>query len=280
MEDMKRLNTIVVVALSSILLASCSTSQTISNTLKIKSQADTAYQKQDCATAIQLYQKLSRALPSDTHSLLRQGNCFARQEKYQAAQKAYEEALQRDPTFTKAWHNLSYIQAQQLRQTTLKMLNHTDPANTALDPIRRLAKKVLAAYNMSIIAAPKQQELQQSSNTNKEDADSEVTETGVTKPIVSSSLESQIIQATSGGSSDIEISDKNLFDLKTNTGPNASKTVYSSPASDLGPELSPIESDPAKTEVQTDGVQPNLVPSKQLTKPIVLPEGSEIPHVE
>jgi tetratricopeptide (TPR) repeat protein len=127
-------------------------------TLDKQIQADTFYEQQQCDKAIPLYKSLSIAMPNDTKSLLRIGNCYAKSQDFGNAQEAYQQALIRDNSFVKAWYNLAYVRAQLLASTVTEMYKHTDPASPEAEKIRNLTVQVLAPFEINLDAANEMQE--------------------------------------------------------------------------------------------------------------------------
>lgn len=109
-------------------------------------EADQAYARKDCKAAIPLYRELADNLVENSQVLLRLGNCLVREQHREEAMSAYREALLRDPSFVKAWYNLSYIQAQDLALTVADMSSNVDPADPAAERVRILTDKILAAF--------------------------------------------------------------------------------------------------------------------------------------
>lgn len=141
-------------------LSAC-TQNTIKNvqvTLDNQIQADTYYADGQCEKAIPLYRSLSIAMPKDTKSLLRVGNCYAKAQDYVQAQEAYQQALSRDNTFVKAWYNLAYVRAQTLASTVTEMYKYTDPTSPEAEQIRSLTLQVLAPFNINLDDASEVQE--------------------------------------------------------------------------------------------------------------------------
>ena len=164
---------------ATILLSGCAaTAQRTEALLDLQTKASKAYEAGDCEAAVALYGRLADRFGTDTQSLLRIGNCHARSQRWTDARKAYRNALTRDPKFVKAWHNLSYVQARELEQTFVRMAGALDPAHPATAGIRRLAERVLAAFDWPLkspatvvpVAAPRPQREQRSADQNVKQA--------------------------------------------------------------------------------------------------------------
>ena len=97
-----------------------------------------------------MYRLLAMQLPKNAKSLLRIGNCHARNLRQDDAILAYKEALARDPYYNSAWYNLGLIQAQMLGQTMAEMGSYIDPADSSMDAMRTLSQVVLEAFSITI----------------------------------------------------------------------------------------------------------------------------------
>jgi len=117
-------------------------------TLDKQVEADREYALGDCKKAIPLYKSLSLTMKSDTQSLLRVGNCYAKEKDYVRAEQAYQQALSRDNNFTKAWYNLSYVRAQVLADTVMEMYRHVDPSSVEAERIRILTEQILSPFEI------------------------------------------------------------------------------------------------------------------------------------
>lgn len=136
--------------LTSLIACTQNSVKTVQVTLDKQVEADRYYAEQQCDKAIPLYKSLSIALPKDTKSLLRIGNCYARAKDFMQAQEAYQQALIRDNSFVKAWYNLAYVRAQLLASTVTEMYKHTNPTSPEAEKIRDLTVKVLAPFDLDI----------------------------------------------------------------------------------------------------------------------------------
>ena len=119
-------------------------------TLDNQVEADTLYAQGDCEKAIPLYKSLAVSMTSDTKSLLRLGNCYAKAKDYGLAEQAYQQAIIRDNSFIKAWYNLSYVRAQVLAETVMQMYKHVDPGSPEAENIRTLTQQVLAPFEIDL----------------------------------------------------------------------------------------------------------------------------------
>lgn len=157
---MARLIYLVCVLAVLAVLAGCSQNsvKNIQVTLDKQIEADTYYEQQQCDKAVPLYKSLSIAMPNDTKSLLRIGNCYAKSEDFGNAQEAYQQALIRDNSFVKAWYNLAYVRAQLLASTVTEMYKHTDPASPEAEKVRNLTIQILAPFEINLDATNEMQE--------------------------------------------------------------------------------------------------------------------------
>tara|TARA_R110001606_G_scaffold361754_7_gene515183 strand:+ start:80406 stop:80870 length:465 start_codon:yes stop_codon:yes gene_type:complete len=148
----------LVCILVSLVACSQNSVKNVQITLDKQITADTYYEQQQCDKALPLYKSLSIAMPNDTKSLLRMGNCYAKSQDYVQAQEAYQQALNRDNGFVKAWYNLAYVRAQLLASTVTEMYKHTDPASPEAEKIRNLTVQVLAPFEIKLDASNEMQE--------------------------------------------------------------------------------------------------------------------------
>jgi len=135
-----------------VLLSACNHTSVkkITNLLEQQIEADNYYAQDQCEKALPLYKELSQAMLTDTNSLLRMGNCYAREQNYSQAERAYILALERDPSFIKAWYNLSYIRARILARTVSEMYKNVDPSSEDAEKIRALTVDILAPFNLEL----------------------------------------------------------------------------------------------------------------------------------
>ncbi len=148
----------LVLALLSLTACAQNAVKNVESTLAMQIDADTYYVEQQCDKAVPLYKSLSIALPKDTKSLLRIGNCYARDNNFTQAQEAYQLAIMRDNQFIKAWYNLTYVRAQILANTVTEMYQHIDQSSPETEQIRDLTIQVLAPFDITVDATREIQE--------------------------------------------------------------------------------------------------------------------------
>lgn len=122
----------------------------IQTTLDMQVEADNFYAEGDCEHALPLYHSLSEAMSSDTQSLLRIGNCYAKANDFAMAEQAYQQALLRDNQFVKAWYNLAYVRAQILANTVSDMYKNVGSTSVESQKIRDLTVEVLAPFKIEL----------------------------------------------------------------------------------------------------------------------------------
>ncbi len=142
----------MVIMCAFVLLSACNYTSVkkVTNLLQQQIEADNYYAQDQCEKALPLYKELAQAMPTDTNNLLRMGNCYAKKQHYSQAEQAYMSALQRDPSFIKAWYNLSYIRAKILARTVSEMYKNVDPSSADAIKIRALTVDVLAPFNLEL----------------------------------------------------------------------------------------------------------------------------------
>lgn len=115
----------------------------------LHAQAEEFYVQRKYAQALPVYQKLAKKLPDSADVWLRIGNCQARLMRPEEAVVSYREALARNPSYSKAWYNLSYVQAQMLAETARGMYTNIDPTDPGGQEIRSLVLGVLEPFGLA-----------------------------------------------------------------------------------------------------------------------------------
>jgi len=117
--------------------------------LALHDEASALYLAKDCEGALKAYQTVIERYPASAEAWYRVGNCYARLKRHGAAVAAYREALQLQPDYSKAWHNLVYVESKALIETLAQM----DERLTEADPARIQVSKLLRRL-LSVDAAP------------------------------------------------------------------------------------------------------------------------------
>jgi len=126
------------------LLAACATQPAPGEVMKHLEQAERAYDLQNWSVAEDGYREMTRLVPQDAYAFFRLGNTLARQKRLEEAAVAYQEALIRDASFSKAYNNLGMIRLFQAEAAFDASVNKGSggaaPANSArmLKEIRRI----------------------------------------------------------------------------------------------------------------------------------------------
>ncbi|MFL0797130.1 MAG: tetratricopeptide repeat protein [Cellvibrionaceae bacterium] len=81
-----------------------------------RSLADQAYANKAYDKAIQLYSRLTKAVPKEASNWFRLGNAYSRVGNHQQAIAAYREVLVREPENSKAWYNSGLMELKQTAQ--------------------------------------------------------------------------------------------------------------------------------------------------------------------
>lgn len=127
--------------LCSYLLSACATTSPVANFENLarwRMLADQAYANKEFDRAIQLYGRLTEAVPKESENWFRLGNCHSRLGNHQMAIVAYREVLVRDPKHSKAWYNAGLMELKQAAQ-------HFAEAESRLpkdDPVAQTSRKV------------------------------------------------------------------------------------------------------------------------------------------
>lgn len=141
---------LILVYLFPLLLLGCATLKPdAARALKMHAQAEALYLDGKYADALPLFQRLARDFPSDSEFQLRIGNCYARAGHLALAVDAYELAVLRDSSSSRAWYNLSYVRAQMLADTVVQMHEHVDPTDPNAAQMRKLVAEVLAPFGLA-----------------------------------------------------------------------------------------------------------------------------------
>lgn len=122
------------VVLLSLLLGGCGAS----GLLVDRDQAYKFYDQGDYATACQQFEQLVSEIPKDDELWFRMANACARAEYPQKAIDAYQEALVRNPSLTKAWYNMGIVQMQTALNSFTEMQRYTP----VTDPIRQKGEEM------------------------------------------------------------------------------------------------------------------------------------------
>jgi len=106
---------------------------------ELQKQADQAYLNDDYTTAERDYAILVKELPEIAEHWFRLANIYVRTNRPVAAITLYREAVLRDPSYAKAWFNMSIVQLKQTAYSLNEMLLYTDKD----DPMYSKAKALL-----------------------------------------------------------------------------------------------------------------------------------------
>lgn len=107
------------VALLMLVLGGCTSTvphREVRAVLALQQQAEAAYARGDMAQALSVYRVLIDQVPDDETVWFRLGNIYARIDQPQDAVASYQQALQRDASHAKAWHNLGVVLLQQAQE--------------------------------------------------------------------------------------------------------------------------------------------------------------------
>lgn len=94
--------------------------------LTLKQEADFAYLNDDLETSEKHYLVLIEKIPEEAIHWYRLANVYVRTNRPHASINLYREAVLRDPTFSKAWYNMSIVQLKQTAFSLNEMLIYTD----------------------------------------------------------------------------------------------------------------------------------------------------------
>jgi len=117
--------------------------QTLEELIKLKQNAQAAYQNNDWEQSVKYYGSLSQRIPNDAVIWFRLGNSYARLNEDGAALHAYQKALSIDSKNSKIWHNMGIVQLKLATNTFIEMQAYTTPD----DPLSIRAAHVI--YSIS-----------------------------------------------------------------------------------------------------------------------------------
>ena len=113
--------------------------ETKQDLFELQKQAETSYLNDDLVASERDYEILIKELPEIALHWFRLGNIYVRTNRPAAAIGLYREAVLRDPTYAKAWFNMSIVQLKQTAYSLNEMLLYTDKN----DPMYSKAKDLL-----------------------------------------------------------------------------------------------------------------------------------------
>jgi tetratricopeptide (TPR) repeat protein len=116
-----------------------SNQETKQDLFELQKQAETAYLNDDLVSSERDYEILIKELPEIALHWFRLGNIYVRTNRPHAAIGLYREAVLRDPSYSKAWFNMSIVQLKQTAYSLNEMLIYTD----INDPMYAKAKDLL-----------------------------------------------------------------------------------------------------------------------------------------
>lgn len=142
---------VVVLAVGALFVSGCAQTpvEKTRRALALHDEASALYLAKDCEGALRAYQAIIKKYPAGAEVWFRVGNCYARLKRPGAAVAAYREALQLQPDYGKAWHNLVYVESEAFIETLAQM----DKRLVDDDPARLHVAKLLQRM-LSVDAAP------------------------------------------------------------------------------------------------------------------------------
>ena len=114
---------------------------------ELQNRADEAYENDDLLKAEKDYETLIKAMPENAKHWFRLGNIYVRTNRPVAAINLYREAVLRDPTFSKAWFNLSVVQLKQTAYSLNEMLIYVDKEDPMYERARGLLDGIKEIVN-------------------------------------------------------------------------------------------------------------------------------------
>ena len=114
---------------------------------EIQNRAETAYLNDDLVNSEKDYLVLIEELPEVAMHWFRLANIYVRTNRPVAAINLYREAVLRDPTYSKAWFNLSIVQLKQTAYSLNEMLIYVDKSDPMYDRAKKLLEGIQAVVN-------------------------------------------------------------------------------------------------------------------------------------
>ncbi|GMR08479.1 MAG: hypothetical protein BMS9Abin26_1484 [Gammaproteobacteria bacterium] len=102
--------------------------------LAMQEEAAAAYRKKQYDVAEKKYIKIARAVPKDADAWFKLGNIYARTNRPYLSIKAYREAVIRDPSLSKAWHNMGIIHIRLATTAYISLQEHAGRNEPLRDP--------------------------------------------------------------------------------------------------------------------------------------------------
>ena len=132
----------------SVYICSCATSSVVSTNSAMQSKmASRAYATGDCKRAIEHYLAILSEFPDDLDSVLRVANCVYLSGDSIGAIEQYRSILRSDPSYNRAWYNLSYIQMEELAKTLNLLVTKVSRDGSEQKKIIEKAIELLDVYD-------------------------------------------------------------------------------------------------------------------------------------
>jgi tetratricopeptide (TPR) repeat protein len=112
--------------------------------LTLRDEANIAYQNDDLETSENHYTILIKEIPEEALHWYRLANIYVRTNRPSAAINLYQEAVIRDPKFSKAWYNLGIVQLKQTAFSLNEMLVYTDKNDPLYGKAANMLEKIKA----------------------------------------------------------------------------------------------------------------------------------------
>jgi Flp pilus assembly protein TadD len=119
-------------------LSGCAGSAKKSDLMAMRAQAAQAYAQGDWGRAEKLFLQLTKRASGESEFWFRLGNIYARTQRPELAIKAYQEALVRQNSDPKAWHNMGMVYLRQAGNAFTQLLTSLKPD----DPLYARAMQV------------------------------------------------------------------------------------------------------------------------------------------
>ena len=122
--------------------------------LEIERSAAAAYAEGRDAQAADLYLSLTRAAPAEASYWYRLANTLVRTSRYDDAAIAYRQALSREPTNARAWHNLGIVRMRQAQEAFSEGVKRSAKGDEVQQDSLRLSTSLYSLTTHGEVDAP------------------------------------------------------------------------------------------------------------------------------
>ncbi len=139
----------IILLLTVVSLAACGDGSMVkkNDLIQLQAEAAKAYAAGDWRAAEKYFRTLTERVPGEGEFWFRLGNIYARMHRPDEAVAAYKEALLRQNTKSKAWHNMGIVYLRQAAHAFTQMLTDMQPEDPLFQRAMVLNDAVLKILN-------------------------------------------------------------------------------------------------------------------------------------